>query len=138
MPCILSSHKFCEDWCSLMKSIRDIKASTPAAEKSAVGGDMSSMKRDDSGLNEGSCEKAAMVLLFERHDRVRKRFKMNDANIHMKFVRVKPFRIAAWGQTCGFAAEKPSFGNAACEPSFGNAAYEPSFEEKPEGAEAQR
>ena len=79
-----------------------------------------------------------MVLLFERHDRVRKRFKMNDANMHMKFVRVKPFRVAAWEPTCGFAAEKPSFGNAACEPSFGNAAYEPSFEEKPEGAEAQR
>ena len=70
-----------------------------------------------------------MVLLFERHDRVRKRFKMDDANIHMRFVRVKPFRVAAWEQSFGFAAERPSFGNAA---------YEPSFEEKPEGAEAQR
>ena len=54
---------------------------------------------------------------------------MDDANIHMRFVRVKPFRVAAWEPAFGFAAERPSFGNAA---------YEPSFEEKPEGAEDQR
>ena len=75
--------------------MRDSRDSTPAIAKSAVGGDISSMKRVGSGRIKGVDEVAAIASLCERHKKVMQRFRVKDTIMQVRFVRVKGFGFAA-------------------------------------------